>query len=75
MPVVNFFMSKLDDLLSQASKHSRHWITDAVADKRSGAGDNLSEAADDFVVENGRWSKYLVNEILDELGEDPIFVE
>lgn len=67
-------ISKLtDSLTQQATKRSRYWLLDAVANKRDNAGDDLSEAADDFVRENGKGSWALANAILESLGEDPLF--
>lgn len=64
---------EVEELLAFASKRSRYWITDAVANKRSGAGDDISEAADNFVSENGKDSKHIVNRVLVLLGEEPVF--
>lgn len=63
----------LDELLQQATKRSRYWLLDAVANKRDDAGDSISEAADDFVSENGAGSHSLANQILEMMGEEPVF--
>lgn len=62
--------SKLHELQELATKRSRYWISDAVANS-----DDISEAADDFVVENGKGSTVIVNAMLVELGHEPIFPE
>lgn len=67
------FTPSLEALLSQATKRSRYWITDAVENEWNGVGGDLDEAAYEFLTENGKESKYLVNAILAELGEPPIF--
>lgn len=63
----------LDALMRQATKRSRFWLLDAVVNMRNGNPDEISEAADDFVSENGKGSTGLANAILVELGEEPIF--
>lgn len=63
----------LEYLMSLASPFSRHWIQDAVENKRQNGFDDISEACDDFVSHNGKGSHTLANAILVELGEEPIF--
>lgn len=65
---------KLEDLLNNAVPKTRHWLSDAVAN-----GD-ISQAADDFVEENKKTmtnqeAVWLCNRILEELGQEPIFIE
>ncbi len=64
---------KLETLLNQASRRSKFWLVDAVADKRENDYDGISEAADDFARENGKGGANLANAILRELGEAEIF--
>ncbi len=66
--------ARLHELLNKAVPKTRHYISDGITN-----GD-LDESAEDFVTENQKVmpnaeAVYLCNSILEEMGQEPIFIQ